>query len=75
MQAAHLAYEIISRPEMQVVGVAEYHRRAHLDEIVGVEGLYGRQSPNWHERGSIDMPVRRRENAGPCGASAGGDRE
>ncbi len=58
VQATHLADELVTWPQMEVIGVRQDHRRAHRREIVGVEGLYGRKSSDRHECRRWNVAVR-----------------
>ena len=75
VESAHLAHDLVAGPQVQVIRVREDHRRAHLDEIVGIERLHRRESADRHERRRLDRPVRRDKNAGPRGAGSGFDLE
>src|SRR5213592_359922 len=41
VQPAHLAYDVVAGPEVEMIRIAEDHGRAHADEIVGIEGFHG----------------------------------
>ena len=75
MQPTHLAHDFVAGPQMQMVGVAEYHRGAHLDEIVGIERFDRGERSHRHERRRIDRAVWRGKNAGPSGAVGRSDLE
>ena len=67
MQPAEIANELVARPQMQMVRVAEDHLRADVVQVVRVERLHRRLGADRHERRRLDDAVRRRE---PSGARA-----
>ena len=75
VESAHLSHDVVAGAEVQVVCVAEDHRGAHPDEILGIERLHRRQSPDGHECRRFDRSVGSRKNAGPCGAGGALDLE
>jgi hypothetical protein len=75
VQPAELRDEVLARPEMQVVGVAEDDARAERAQLVRVDGLHRPLRPDRHERGRRDVAVRRVEDAGARGAVGRGHGE
>jgi hypothetical protein len=69
VQPAHLADDIVARAEVQVVGVGEYHRRAHSRELVRVEGLHRGERAHRHERRRLDGAVGSVKYPGACAAA------
>src|SRR6478672_9757062 len=66
MEAAHLFYELIPRPQVKMVRVRQNHRRAHRCQVIGVERLYGGEGSDRHERGRWNVAVRRSVSARSC---------
>ena len=75
MQSAEIANQLVARPQVQMIRVAENHLRADLAEIDGIERLHRRQRADRHERRRVDDAVRRREAPRARGAGFGVDRK
>jgi hypothetical protein len=65
VQPAHVANEVIARPQVQMICVAEYHPGADGVQVVGVERLHRRERAHRHERRRLYHAVRCREAPGP----------
>ena len=65
VQPAEVADQLVARPEVQVVGVAEQDLRAEVAHLVRVQRLHGPLRPDGHEDGRLDLPVRRPQHPGP----------
>jgi hypothetical protein len=75
VDAAELGDDVLSRPEMQVVRVAEDHMRADRTYLVRMQRLDGGFRSDGHERGRRDVTVGGSKKAGARGAVRGRDRE
>ena len=55
MQAAHLPYQRVAGPQVQVIGIAELNLATHLPQVKGGDSaLDGRLGPHVHEDGGLD---------------------
>ena len=64
VQAAELAHDLLARPQVQVVGVAEHDLRAEARELERVERLDRALRADGHEDRRADRAVRRLERGG-----------
>jgi len=71
----HFTPELLARPEVEVVGVAEDDRRSERAQLVGVDALDCSFCAHGHERGRGDVAVRGVKDAGARCAVGCGDRE
>jgi len=62
VQAAELGDQLVARPEVEVVGVAEHDPGAERVHLVRVEGLDRRLGADRHEGGRLDLAVRSPEH-------------
>ena len=73
VQPAELGDQLVARPEVQVVRVAEHDLRPERAHLVGVQRLDGRLRSDGHEHRRAHLAVRGRQHAGAGGAVASGD--
>jgi hypothetical protein len=66
MQAAGMLEHLRTRPQVQVVGVAEHDGRIEVvAQLAGMHGLHGTQGTHGHEHRGGDVPVVGVEHTGP----------
>src|SRR5439155_6317199 len=75
VQTAKLRDDILAGPEVEVVGVAEDHRRADSTELVRVHALDRAFRAHGHERRRRNLAVRGADQTGPRLAVGRGDGE
>jgi hypothetical protein len=68
VQAAQLSNQLGSRPECQVVGIAENNLSARGRDLVKSQALDGAASPNGHEGRQVDTAARRGQTTQTCSA-------
>ncbi len=68
VEPAELRDEVLPRPEVQVVRVAEEDGRAERAELVRVDSLHRSLRPDGHERRRLDVAVRRVDDTRARGA-------
>ena len=68
VQAAELGDQVLARAQVQVVRVAEQHRRAERAQLVGMDALHRALRPDGHERRRRHVAVRGAEQTGAGGA-------
>ena len=66
VQTAQFRDQLMARPEIEMVGVAEDHLEAQPGEVVGGEPFDRGLGPHRHERRGLDHAVRGRELADAC---------
>src|SRR5260370_20160843 len=76
MQPAQATNHLMSRPEVEMIGVAENELRAQLFQNVLRHGFYCARGAARHEGGGLDLAVRglHAAEAGPAGVGPGGER-
>src|SRR5215467_11146560 len=62
MESATPSDEIVSRPQVEMIGVAQQDFGAGRFEIAMRDAFDGAQCPDGHERGRLDVTVRRRQH-------------
>ena len=62
VQTPEIANQLVARAQVQMIRVAEYHLRAQLAQIIGVQRFDRRLRADRHERRRVDDAVRRRES-------------
>ena len=75
MESAEVLHDVLARPEVEVVRVAEDHVRAERANLRGKERLDRPLRPDGHERRRADLAVGGPEDARPCSAVDGLDRK
>ena len=75
MEAAAPGDQIVAGPQIQVIGVAEKQRRADRLQIAVRDSFHGALRADRHERGRLDLAMRRGEDAAPRAAVTVGDAE
>ena len=58
MQAAETPDLIYTRPQIEVIGVAQQDLYIELVQNVLSDAFYGCQCAHWHEYRSLDFPMR-----------------
>ena len=67
--------QIVAGPQIEMIGVAEKQRRADRLQIAVRHSLHGALRADRHERGRLDLAMRRGEDAAPRAAVTVGDAE
>ena len=62
MEAAAARDEIVARPEIEMVGVAQEYRGAGGVQILMRDAFHRALRPDRHERGRLDLAVGRRQD-------------
>jgi hypothetical protein len=62
MEAAATRDEIVARPEIEMVGVAQEYRSAGGVQVLMSDAFHRALRPDRHERGRVDLTVGRRQH-------------
>ena len=74
MQPAPARDQLVARPEIEVIGVAQNNGGPGLFEVTDRERFHDALRPHGHERGGVDIAMRRPDDA-PSGAAGVGEGE
>src|SRR5579862_4434952 len=69
MQSAHPAYDFDTRPQVEVIGIAQNNLRAKFFQRVLGHAFHRRNRAHWHKNGSPNLGMRRTEAPQTRGAT------
>lgn len=71
MESAEMRDSLITRTEIEMVGVREHDLAPDLHDMIFMDPLHARLGSDRHENGGLYIPMRSRECSGTC-ESVGG---